>query len=205
MKKYKYPFYIMFHPLNGFEEMKYRNGYSVFISVVIFIFAVMLEIVNKQFTGNQIAIYDVDKVDLLITLILRFAVIFIWAISNWSFCVLMDGKGTFSKIWVISNYSLVPYIVINYICIILSNVLIREESVFLSWLIMLGILWSVVLIITGIMAIHEFTFSRTIYTIILTLLGMLIILFVIFLIFSLFQQVTSTIITIFNEIAFRLR
>lgn len=205
MKKYKYPFYIMFHPLNGFEEMKYRNGYSVFISIVVFMSAVMLEIVNKQFTGNQISIFNVDTVDLPTTLILRLFVIFIWVISNWGFCVLMDGKGTFSEIWVISNYALLPYIVINYLCVILSNVFIREESVFLSWLLMFGMLWSAVLIIKGFMAIHEFAFSRTIYSIILTIVGMLIIVFVVFLIFSLFQQVTNTIVTIFNEITFRLR
>lgn len=195
----------MFHPISGFEEMKYRNGYSVFFSIVIFLSFVILEIVNKQFTGSQISIYDVDKVDLFTTFILRLSSILIMVISNWSFCVLMDGKGTFEHIWIISNYSLVPYIVINYLCIILSNFLIREESVFLGWFIMFGILWSAVLIIAGLMAIHEYTFSKTIYAIFLTFLGMLVILFVIFLIFSLFQQVSSTIITVFNEIAFRLR
>ncbi|HCA30835.1 MAG TPA: hypothetical protein DEP23_15415 [Ruminococcaceae bacterium] len=68
-----------------------------------------------------------------------------------------------------------------------------------------GILWSLTMLLSGIMIFHEYELGKTILSLIITLIGMLLIIFLVFLLYSLFQQLTSTIMTLMNEISFRVR
>jgi hypothetical protein len=89
--------------------------------------------------------------------------------------------------------------------IFLSNVLTREEGVFLALLTIVGVLWSLVLLISAFMIFHEYEFGRAVCALILTVVGMLICVALLFLLYSLAQQFISTILTVFNEMIFRMR
>lgn len=54
-------------------------------------------------------------------------------------------------------------------------------------------------------ACHQYTFSKTLVCIILTIIGMLLILCLLVLIMSLFQQVWLFFLTIYTEIMYRVR
>ena len=89
------------------------------------------------------------------------------------------------------------------ICIILSNVLSADEDVFITWIKILGILWSALLLFCGMMTLHNYTGARTFFSIIITLIGMVIIVFLIVLAFSLVQQMVAFVMTIVRELQFR--
>ena len=57
----------------------------------------------------------------------------------------------------------------------------------------------------GMKACHQYTFTKTIVCIILTVIGMLLILFLLVLLMSLFQQVWLFFYTIYTEILYRIR
>ena len=59
------------------------------------------------------------------------------------------------------------------------------------------------MIIIAFMIFHEFEMSKTILSLIITAIGMLLIVFLTFLLYSLYQQVSETLLTVFNEIMFR--
>lgn len=203
--KYKYPFYIIFHPFEGFSELSYYKTTSLVLSIVIFLALVFLDVFNRQLTGLQFNMADRDKVNIAMPLVSRFALLILWTLSNWSICVLMDGKAKFSEIWIITNYALIPFIIVGYVNVILSNFLTAEEGVFLTIFTGFSILWSIILIIAAFINFHEYNFSKTLRSLFLTIIGMLIIIFLLFLLYSLFQQISQTIITVFNEIVLRLR
>jgi hypothetical protein len=166
---------------------------------------VLQDIAYNQFRGHQFTMSDPNQVNLLLTLGVDFGILLLFVVSNWTFCVLMDGKATFKEIWIFTSYSLLPYILLHSAAIILSNVLTREEDIFLSFLTMVGIIWSLILLINGFINFHEYSLSKAIGSLTLTVLGMLLISFLIFLLYSLFQQVISNLLTIYNEILFRFR
>ena len=89
------------------------------------------------------------------------------------------------------------------VCIIMSNVLTADEGVFITWVRMIGILWSAFLLFTGMMTLHNYSGSRTVFSVIITLIGMVIIVFLIVLAFSLVQQMIAFIMTIVRELQFR--
>ncbi|MDF2674740.1 MAG: repeat containing protein [Clostridiales bacterium] len=197
-------FYTMFHPFHGFDDLKRKKSGSVVLSNVILVIFFISAILNRQLTGFIFNPYRIDKLNVLTLLpgtIILFAV---WVICNWAFCSLLDGSGTFKEIWIVSAYSLVPYILFTSITIFLSNFITIEGAVFLNWIFKIGQVWSIILIILGLREIHQYTLKKTLMSIVLTIVGILIVVFLTLLSFSLYNQVATFIKTIYREIIYRL-
>lgn len=196
-------FYTMFHPFQGFEEIKIKKRGSVTLSLLILAVWFISAIFNRQLTGFIFNPYRVDKLNILTLLPGTVIVFTVWVISNWAFCTLLDGCGSFKEIWIVSAYSLAPYIILTFITIFLSNFITREGGVFLGWIRQFGQYWSVILMILGLKEMHQYTLKKTVMSILLTILGILIITFLALLTFSLYNQVATFLRTVFNEIIYR--
>ena len=68
-----------------------------------------------------------------------------------------------------------------------------------------GAAWTVVLFISAMKAVHQFSFGKTLALILLTLVAMILVLFLLVLLLTLFQQVLIFIFTIYTELSYRLR
>ena len=97
------------------------------------------------------------------------------------------------------TYSLVPFIITQLAGIVFSNVLTLDEGAFLAAVEILGIVWSGVLIFTGFMTIHQFSFGKTVLSIIMTVIGIAIIIFLAVLFVGLLQQVISFFKSVWSE------
>ena len=98
-----------------------------------------------------------------------------------------------------------PYIAQIYINTILSHVLVRDEYIFIQAVSIIGTGWTVILIFSAIKAVHQYSFMKTVFAIILTIAAMLIILFLLVLLLSLLQQVYVFGYSIYTEIAYRIK
>lgn len=200
----KLVFYTMFHPFQGFDEIKRKKRGSVALSNVILLIFFISAILSRQVTGFIFNPYRVDKLNIL-TLLPGTVILFtVWAICNWAFCSLLDGSGTFKEIWIVSAYSLVPYVMFTLITTFLSNFITLEGAVFLEWIFKAGQVWSVIMIVLGLMEIHQYTLKKTLMSIFMTILGIFIVLFLVLLTFSLYNQVSTFFNTIYREIIYRL-
>ena len=97
------------------------------------------------------------------------------------------------------TYSLVPFIITQLAGIVFSNVLTLDEGAFLTAVEIIGIVWSGVLIFTGFMTIHQFSFGKTVLSIIMTVIGIAIIIFLAVLFVGLLQQVISFFKSVWSE------
>lgn len=204
MGQSKLIFHTIFHPFQGFEEIKLKKSGSVKLSIFILAVWFLSAICDRQLTGFIFNPYRTDKMNVLALLPGTIILFIVWTISNWAFCTLLDGKGSFREIWIVSAYSLVPYVIFTFVSIFASNIITLEGGVFLSWIIQLGKWWSIILIVVALQQIHEYTFKKTLMSILLTLLGISIIAFLVLLTFSLYNQVAVFISTIYKEILYRL-
>ena len=168
--RYVLPFFIVMHPIDGYDELHYRRKASWRMSVLFFL-----------------------------------AIVALFVLSNWAFCVLADGKGRLGDVWIVTTYSLQPYIYAGILQVILSHFLTQDESAFLSILMFAGVAWSFVLLISGLMTYHEYELFKALTSLLVTAIGMLLIAFLVFLFYSLYQQVSDALLTIFNEFVFRIR
>lgn len=199
-RKYSAPLFTLFHPIDGFEGLKLRRGWSLplafgMLTVLFLSLTASWFLTGFSFNENRASDYNV-----FITLLQAYGIAFVWVIANWAVCTLIEGKGRLIDIFGTTVYGLLPFILSLLICVVLSNVMTQEEAAFLTFIRIFGIAWSGILIFTGFMSIHQFSFSKTVLSILLTLVGIAIMIFLAILFVGLMQQVISFIRSIWSEI-----
>lgn len=204
MSKYKYPFYIIFHPFDGFQELKYNKKGSVPYALFFVILWYIIEIISAGATDFAFNPNRVDQIDIRLIALMTIAMFLVAVISNWCFSTFMDGKGTLADIFTAGAYCLIPMIVTTLVSTILSQALVTDEGAFLSTIELVGILWSAFMIIAAIQEVHDFSFGQTVAMIFLTLMGIIIMLFLGFLVYSLVQQVIMFVVNISYELIYRI-
>lgn len=199
MSKWAYPWYIIFHPFDGFQELRYNNKGSRSVVSIILVFFFLGEAYRKLGTAFDFNNYNVKDVNIIMLLFTTVGLFFVVTAANWGFCTLLDGKGNYKNICVVIAYALIPYICICFFTTTVTRFLVLSEGGFLEYMIIVSQLWSVLIAFAGLQSIHEYSAKKTIGSLLLTFLGVLIILFIAFLVVMLFQQVLLFIQTIWLE------
>ena len=195
----------IYHPVEGFEDMRWKKSGSLKIAFFIVFLLFLAQIADGRLYGFQFGV-TYDKTFNIIPYIVKSIILFAaWVVGNWSICTLLDGEGTMKNICIYSAYALVPYIVQIFVNLILSHILIRDEVVFIQAISIIGTGWSAILLFSAIKSVHQYSFGKTIFAIILTIAAMFIMLFLLVLFMSLVQQVYIFISTIYTEISYRIR
>ena len=140
---------------------------------------------------------------MLIVLAVMLIVFIAFCTVNWCITSLLDGKGKFKEIACSTCYALIPYIICTYISVILSYFITVDEGMFLTVIAAIGFLWSAVVLIFAFKTIHEYSFSKALLSILITLLGVVIVIFLCVLLIGLLQQITSFFATVYNEVMYR--
>lgn len=193
------------HPVEGFEDMRWKKSGSVKIAFFIVFMLFLAGIAAERLYGfNHYVPYD--KIFNIVPYIVKSFVIFgAWTVGNWAVCTLLDGEGTMKNICIYSAYSLVPYVAQLFITTFLSHFLIRDESVFLNIIAIIGTGWTAVLLFSAIRSVHQYSAVKTVFAVILTIAAMLIMLFLLILLLFLIQQVAIFFMTLFTEISYRVK
>lgn len=199
----RYPGYCMRHPFAGFEEMKEKGYASYVLSAVIVLVWVLSQLLYQWTVAFIFNPNATGETDVNVVFISTVVVYLLWVIANLGLRTFMAGRGSLRDICAASAYSLLPYTLTTVINICVSYLLTQEEAMFLSWISMIGLLWSGIMLIAGMKGIHEYTFGETIKAVLLTVLGVLLIVFLFVLFYSSLQQAFSLLATILSELRYR--
>lgn len=204
LKKYfKSPLYTIFHPVNGFYEMKYeKKGKTSLIFVNLILFWISYSF-QKQYTGFIINENFPRSFNSLMDLTSILVIFLLWCVGNWSITTLMEGEGKFKEIAMAAAYALTPMILVFIPATLISNLLTEAEKEFYYIAIAVSQVWFVILLLVGTMSIHDYTVAKTVKTIILTFISILIILFLVMLMGSLISQVITFGTSVYTEIIYR--
>ncbi len=200
---WQWPFYVMRHPFEGYEDLRWKKAYNMKVAMVIVVLFFLVTIADQVLTGF-LHNYTMVKVFNIVPIIINSIVLFFtWVIGNWALCTLFNGEGTMRNICVNTAYALVPYIIGKVVNIILSNCLTRDEYMFLNFVTYITVGYSILLLFSGMKTVHQYNFWQTILSMLFTIVAMVIIIILTVLLVSLFQQVYLFVYAIYTELLYR--
>jgi hypothetical protein len=198
----KFAFYILFHPSDGFWELKNHKEKSLGAANLILALLCIMNVLSVQFTSFHYGILDRESNNILFNISGFVVPLAAWTILNWALSTLLDGKATMKQIWVQSIYSLVPVLLSMPVLIVCSYIMTLEEATFYYLISSIAIIWSVFLFLVGNMTIQDYTMRKTILMALFTIAGIAASIFIGIILFSTFQQLISFITTVITEIRF---
>ncbi|MCM1182884.1 MAG: YIP1 family protein [Roseburia sp.] len=201
--KWKFMFYTMTHPADGFYEIRHREQGSVPLAVAMVVLFSICFSMNRMLASFVVNDVDPRTVDSLRELTAVLLLYLLFCVGNWSITCLMEGEGRLKDIAIAVGYSLVPMIVTMVPATILSQGIADNEEAFYTMLIVVGIGYSVIIALIGIMQVHNYTLGKTIVVLFLTFIAMFIIIFVCLLLLNLISQIYNFFYSLYTEIIFR--
>lgn len=203
VKALKYAFYVIFHPFDGFWDLKREKRGLLSVALTFVVLTVVTMSVREQNTGFLFNNNRLEDINVLVDIITVTMVYVLWCVSSWCLTSLMDGEGKLKDIAIATGYALVPLVIIHLPLVAVSHMIILEEGSFYFIFANFSYLWTGVLIFLGTMITHQYSVKKTLLTILLTIVGMGVILFIALLFFSVIQQIINFITIIYKEIRFR--
>jgi hypothetical protein len=172
---------------------------SLFIAGLWFV----IEIISKRMTGFIFSNVDLSKFNGINVFITTTVLLSLWCVVNWAVCTLFDGKGHFCDIFVVSSFSLIPFLISKLICVALSHVMTIEEAAFYGMVAVIGIIISLLVLICGLTEIHEYSVGKVLATGLITLVGIAVVLFLLVVLQSIIGQLYGFVSTLVKEIIIR--
>lgn len=199
-----YAFHILFHPFDGFWDLKHEKRGSVKSAFVILLATILAFFYKSVGTGY---IHD-PKDSGYLTIIGNIAAVvlplMLWVIANWCFTTLFEGEGSLKDIFVASCYSLTPLPLLMIPTVFISNFLVESEAGILSLLYALAFIWMGMLIFFSMMITHDYSLGKNILTCLATIVGMAFIMFIVILFSTLMTKIVSFISNIVVELSYRM-
>lgn len=197
---FTFPGYILSHPFKAFDDMKYLGSGSLGFSFIIMIAFAWVALVKWQYTGFMSNMHDLDNINVPLILVSSVVPYLLFIVANWAVGVLMDGKANLKLIFKVNMYALYPSIYLYLLGVIVSQVILYNETAFVSFLYIAPIVIYVFYTFIGLIMTHQFGFLKAIVSVLLSFVGMAILIFIIVLLLTLLSGVFNDIGTIFDEI-----
>ena len=198
-----YGFHIIFHPFDGFWDLKHEKRGSVrgaIFFVVLAIAAFYYQAIGQGYlldTEAELASVWAQVLGVLVPLLL-------FVLANWCLTTLFEGEGSFKDIFIACSYSLLPVPMLIVPATVYSNFCITTETDIIGFISAFAFIWLGMLIFFGTMVTHDYSMGKNVITVLGTIVGMVFVMFVAVLFTTLVGKIVSLITNIVDEIQYRL-
>lgn len=199
----KYPFYVLTHPLKGFDDIKREGEGKLYVAVVFVALMCLYSVIRFNALGPIVNPNNPADFNSIKQILFVLIPVFLFTVGNWSVTTLFEGKGKLHEIFMMLGYALFPFLVLAFPNLIFSNVLTVAEVPFYHMIQAVAIFLSGALLFFGMISIHEYTVSRTVLTTLITVVAIGIMIFLFLLFFTLIQQFAGFVQAIIRELTLR--
>jgi sugar lactone lactonase YvrE len=198
-----YGFHLIFHPFDGFWDLKHEKRGSLRAALVYLVVTVFVFFYQAIGSGYLVNPYE-NQSSVFVHILGVLLPIMLWVISNWCLTTLFEGEGSLKDIFIACCYALLPIVLIFIPTTIASNFVLLEELDLVNVLNSFAFIWAGLLIFSGMMITHDYTVSKNFVTVLGTLIAMVFVMFVAILFTTLVAKIVSFIANIVTEIGYRL-
>ncbi len=199
-----YAFHIIFHPFDGFWDLKHEKRGSVRSGFLILLATILSFFYQTVGTGYIHNSKELTSDSLYLTLASVAVPVMLWIVANWCLTTLFEGEGNFGDVFTATCFSLTPLPLVIIPGTFCSNFLVAEEASLVSMLTTIGFFWAGMLLFFGMMSTHGYSFGKNIVTILGTIVGMIFIMFVAVLFTTLLSKMFTFVYGIIDEIQYRM-
>lgn len=202
-KGYRYGTYVMFHPFDGFWDLKREKRGNMKSALLIAALFFLFYAVRLQYSGYVTTGTVASEVNVLYNLALILLPLCFWVAANWCITTLMDGKGTLKDIIIATCYALKPYVILGLPMLLASHLISADELVFYDIADRLILVWVLALLFFGLMMTHDYSLSKSVLSVLLIFVGICLIIFILLLLLNIVQEVYRFVYNSYSEITFR--
>jgi sugar lactone lactonase YvrE len=198
-----FAFHLIFHPFDGFWDLKHEKRGSVRAGITIIIITILsfyYQAIGQGYIMNPRGVYS----SILVQFAAVLAPLALWVVGNWCLTTLFEGEGSLKDIFIATSYSLIPLPLLIIPSTIASNFVTGNEVTLVNLLADFAFIWAILLIFFGMMVTHDYTLTKNLVICLCTIVGMVFIMFVGILFSTLLGKIVSFISNIIIEINYRL-
>ncbi len=197
-----YGFYVIFHPFDGFYDIKHEHRGSLRAALVYVAIAVLTFF--YQGVGQGYVLNPTRTVTTIWTQLISVCVpILLFVLANWCLTTLFDGEGSFKDIFIATSYSLLPLPLLIIPATICSNWVSSSEASIITFIGTVSFIWVGILIFFGTMVTHDYSFFKNFIIILFTIVAMACIVFIVLLFSMLLAKLVSLVTNLITEIQYR--
>jgi hypothetical protein len=197
-----YGFYTIFHPFDGFWDLKHEKRGSLraaLVYVALTIVAFFYQSIGQGYVFNATGKYSTIWAQALSVLV----PMLLFVIANWCLTTLFEGEGSFKDIFIAVSYCLTPVPMLVIPATFLSNFVTDSEAGLVSLVTTIAFVWMGFMVFFATMVTHDYSMGRNILTFVGTIVGMALIMFVAVLFTTLVGKIVSLITNIVTELQYR--
>ncbi len=198
-----YAFHLIFHPFDGFWDLKHEKRGSVRAATTILAIAILSFYYNSIGRGyvlnptNEYSTIFAQAGSVIVPLAL-------WVVANWCLTTLFEGEGSLKDVYIATCYALFPMILTLIPATLFSNVVLASETGIITLLVNIGYVWTFMLIFFGAQVTHDYSLGKNLIMTIATIVGMAVVMFIGILFTSLIGNMVSFVTNIVVELQYRM-
>lgn len=196
-----YGFHVIFHPFDGFWDLKHEYRGSARAACVYVIITIAYFWYNYSGAGYIVNTFGASTsfISNVLSVILPIG---LWVVANWCLTTLFDGEGSLKDIFIATSYSLLPMTLLGIPATLMTHMLAADEMQIITLISSISYVWVGLLIFIGMMVTHGYSMFKSISTCVFSIVGIVFIIFVAVLFSSLVAKLIMFIASIAQEIAF---
>ena len=198
-----YAFHLVFHPFDGFWDLKHEQRGSVRAGTTILgitILSFFYQAIGRGYIFNPRDNYSTVFIQVISVLV----PVLLWVVANWCLTTLFDGEGSFKDIYIATCYSLAPLPLFVIVSTIFTNIATVGEASMVNLIVTVGYVWVGILLFFGMVVTHDYSIGKNVITTLGTIVAMAVIMFIVILFSSLLMKMITFVIAIFTEIGNRM-
>ncbi|HBL83611.1 MAG: hypothetical protein A2Y17_09275 [Clostridiales bacterium GWF2_38_85] len=203
LEEYLYGFHIIFHPFDGFWDLKHEKRGSV-KGATLMLFLTVLAFLYQSIGRGYLFDSNSTNVNYFIAITSVAMPVMLWVTANWCLTTLFDGEGSYKDVYVTTCYALTPLPMLIVPMAFIANFVTLTEADLVNMVVQLAFVWTGFLIFFGMMVIHDYSLFKNIVTSLGSIVGMAFIMFVAALFSSLLMKIFSFGYNIYIELSLRM-
>lgn len=201
-EEFLYAFHVIFHPFDGFWDLKHEKRGSVRAAttwLALGVLAVCYQSIGRAYIFNPRASYGA----MFGTMLSLLVPVFLWTISNWCLTTLFEGEGSVKDIYIATCYAAVPLVLLIIPATAITNILTLSEASIYTLLTSVAWVWVGILVVFGTQVTHDYPIAKNIITCLGTIIAMAVIMFCAMLFSTLMMKMVTFITGIVVELSYR--